>query len=244
MAAVTAYALCQSACSAGWVSCYAAAGLVAGTVTAGVGAPAAALACNSACGACMSVCASKFLAEGAAETAASGGVMGPVTVVGGAVVAAGGWLGRGLIGRGVGAVAARFAGTGASSAASGTAVTSGTAAVSGTAATGAAAVAATAVPWILGAITIASTAHMAYQGYKWWQTSQDQNHGFPVGIQVLAIAGDHANTIGTVAGFANGDIIVNFGDERNLERERHDNLRVHNAGPQADRPEAVLPHES
>mmetsp|Transcript_42255 Transcript_42255/g.119494 ORF Transcript_42255/g.119494 Transcript_42255/m.119494 type:complete len:218 (-) Transcript_42255:157-810(-) len=96
MASVAAYALCQSACSAGWVSCYGAAGLVAGTVTAGIGVPAAvaasAAACNGACGTCMAACAAKFLAEGAAETAATGGFMGPAIAIGGAVVAGGAWL--------------------------------------------------------------------------------------------------------------------------------------------------------
>ena len=42
------YGACQTACNAGWVSCYAAAGLTAGTLTAGVGVPAAAIACNTA----------------------------------------------------------------------------------------------------------------------------------------------------------------------------------------------------
>ncbi|RIB08866.1 hypothetical protein C2G38_1982239 [Gigaspora rosea] len=55
------YILCQSACNAGWVSCYAAAGLVAGTVTGGVGAPAAAILCNVGQGACMAACAASFL---------------------------------------------------------------------------------------------------------------------------------------------------------------------------------------
>ncbi|CAG8544979.1 30828_t:CDS:2 [Racocetra persica] len=55
------FILCQSACNAGWVSCYAAAGLVAGTVTGGLGAPAAALLCNVAQGACMAACAASFL---------------------------------------------------------------------------------------------------------------------------------------------------------------------------------------
>ncbi|CAG8595072.1 2363_t:CDS:2 [Scutellospora calospora] len=55
------YILCQTACNAGWVSCYAAAGLVAGTVTGGLGAPAAAILCNVAQGACMAACAASFL---------------------------------------------------------------------------------------------------------------------------------------------------------------------------------------
>ncbi|CAB4412621.1 unnamed protein product [Rhizophagus irregularis] len=51
-----AYAVCQSACNIGWVSCYASAGLVAGTITGGLGAPFAAIACNVAQGACMAGC--------------------------------------------------------------------------------------------------------------------------------------------------------------------------------------------
>ncbi|CAG8439459.1 13992_t:CDS:2 [Funneliformis caledonium] len=50
------YAICQSACNVGWVSCYASAGLVAGTVTGGLGAPLAAIACNVAQGVCMAAC--------------------------------------------------------------------------------------------------------------------------------------------------------------------------------------------
>jgi len=56
-----AYGLCQAACSAAVVSCYAAAGLTFGTVTAGVGAPAAAIACNTAFGQCSAACAAAFL---------------------------------------------------------------------------------------------------------------------------------------------------------------------------------------
>ena len=55
------YGACQSACNAGWVTCYAGAGLVAGTVTGGVGAPAAAIVCNAAQGTCMAGCAAAFL---------------------------------------------------------------------------------------------------------------------------------------------------------------------------------------
>ncbi|CAI2165577.1 8641_t:CDS:2 [Funneliformis geosporum] len=51
-----AYAVCQTACNVGWVSCYASAGLVAGTVTGGLGAPFAAIACNVAQGVCMAAC--------------------------------------------------------------------------------------------------------------------------------------------------------------------------------------------
>ncbi|CAB4392530.1 unnamed protein product [Rhizophagus irregularis] len=50
-----AYAVCQSACNIGWVSCYASAGLVAGTVTGGLGTPFAAIACNVAQGASLKI---------------------------------------------------------------------------------------------------------------------------------------------------------------------------------------------
>mmetsp|Transcript_10110 Transcript_10110/g.18213 ORF Transcript_10110/g.18213 Transcript_10110/m.18213 type:complete len:106 (-) Transcript_10110:71-388(-) len=86
MASVVSYGDCQTACNAGAVTCYAAAGLSFGTVTGGVGIPAAAATCNSVLGACMAACAAKFLGEGAAETGASGGWMGPVVVVGGVAV--------------------------------------------------------------------------------------------------------------------------------------------------------------
>ncbi|KAI8837667.1 hypothetical protein BJ741DRAFT_602937, partial [Chytriomyces cf. hyalinus JEL632] len=56
------YVICISACNAGWVACYAGAGLVAGTVTAGIGAPAAAIMCNAAQGACMTACGAALLA--------------------------------------------------------------------------------------------------------------------------------------------------------------------------------------
>jgi len=56
-----AYGLCQAACAAGVVSCYAAAGLTFGTVTAGLGAPAAAIACNAAFAKCSAACAVGFL---------------------------------------------------------------------------------------------------------------------------------------------------------------------------------------
>ena len=51
-----AYTLCQAACTAGVVACYAAAGLVFGTVIAGAGASAAALTCNTAVSQCMAGC--------------------------------------------------------------------------------------------------------------------------------------------------------------------------------------------
>ncbi|GET03365.1 cysteine-rich protein [Rhizophagus clarus] len=57
-----AFAVCQTACNLGWVSCYASAGLVAGTVTAGIGAPFAAIACNVAQGICMGACGSLLVA--------------------------------------------------------------------------------------------------------------------------------------------------------------------------------------
>eukprot|EP00746_Dinoflagellata_sp_MGD_P125920 gnl/MRDRNA2_/MRDRNA2_60813_c0_seq2.p1 gnl/MRDRNA2_/MRDRNA2_60813_c0~~gnl/MRDRNA2_/MRDRNA2_60813_c0_seq2.p1 ORF type:complete len:390 (-),score=84.04 gnl/MRDRNA2_/MRDRNA2_60813_c0_seq2:75-1157(-) len=88
MASLLSYGACQTACNAGVVTCYAAAGLTFGTVTAGLGAPAAALACNSVQATCMAACAAKFLAEGSAETAATGGVMGPVIMGGGVVMSA------------------------------------------------------------------------------------------------------------------------------------------------------------
>merc|ERR1712083_317337 len=59
--AVGGYGACQTACNAGWVSCYAAGGLTAGTVTGGAAMPAAAMACNCAQGACMAACAATFL---------------------------------------------------------------------------------------------------------------------------------------------------------------------------------------
>ena len=71
------YGACQTACNAGVVTCYTAAGLTFGAATGGVALPAAAIACNTAQGTCMAACATKFLAEGSAETAASGGLMGP-----------------------------------------------------------------------------------------------------------------------------------------------------------------------
>ncbi|CAB4388868.1 hypothetical protein RhiirA5_361891 [Rhizophagus irregularis] len=57
-----AYAVCQTACNLGWVSCYASAGIVAGTVTGGLGAPFAAIACNVAQGVCMGACAGLLVA--------------------------------------------------------------------------------------------------------------------------------------------------------------------------------------
>ena len=90
MASLASYGLCQTACNAGAVACYSAAGFTFGAVTAGVGAPAAVLACNTVLGTCMSTCAAKFAVEASAETAATGGMMGPVLVVGGTLLTAGG----------------------------------------------------------------------------------------------------------------------------------------------------------
>lgn len=50
------YGICQSACNALVVSCYAAAGFTFGTVTAGAGVPASIVACNTGLGACMAGC--------------------------------------------------------------------------------------------------------------------------------------------------------------------------------------------
>lgn len=67
MASAVSYGLCQSACNAGAVLCYSAAGYVFGTVTVGIGTPTAILTCNSILGTCMTSCATKFLVEGAVE---------------------------------------------------------------------------------------------------------------------------------------------------------------------------------
>jgi hypothetical protein len=86
MALVGSYGLCQTACNAGAVACYASFGFVFGTVTAGAGVPAAVVGCNTAQGACMSVCSAKFLIEAVAETAATGGLALPVLASGGLAV--------------------------------------------------------------------------------------------------------------------------------------------------------------
>lgn len=128
MASLVSYGMCQTACNAGAVACYAGAGATFGAVTAGAGTAVAVLACNSIQGSCMAVCAAKFLAEGSAETAASGGVMGPVVAVGGT-----------LLGIAGGVAAASGAATASGAAAAGGAA-GGAAAVGGSAAaTGAAA---------------------------------------------------------------------------------------------------------
>ena len=57
-----AYAVCQTACNAAAVGCYAGAGLTFGAVTAGVGAPIAAIMCNLAQGTCMAACAATLVA--------------------------------------------------------------------------------------------------------------------------------------------------------------------------------------
>ena len=56
LAALGAYATCQTGCNTIWVACYAAAGAVAGTVTAGAATPAVILGCNGALGTCMAAC--------------------------------------------------------------------------------------------------------------------------------------------------------------------------------------------
>ncbi|RAK95027.1 uncharacterized protein BO80DRAFT_369801 [Aspergillus ibericus CBS 121593] len=56
----SAYAVCQTGCSALVVSCYAAAGFVFGMVPA-VSAPPAIIACNSSYGTCQAACASILL---------------------------------------------------------------------------------------------------------------------------------------------------------------------------------------
>uniref|UniRef100_A0A914W3Y0 Uncharacterized protein n=1 Tax=Plectus sambesii TaxID=2011161 RepID=A0A914W3Y0_9BILA len=53
--------LCVTACNAGVVTCYTAAGLVFGTVTAGIGAWPAVAGCSLAQGACMATCAVSFV---------------------------------------------------------------------------------------------------------------------------------------------------------------------------------------
>ena len=80
------YGACQTACNAGVVACYSAAGLTFGAATGGAALPAAALACNTAQGSCMAACAAKFLVEGGTETAVTGGWMGPSVMVGGLVL--------------------------------------------------------------------------------------------------------------------------------------------------------------
>ena len=76
MASLVSYGACQTACNAGAVACYSAAGLTFGAVTGGA-------ALFVAKGSCMAACAAKFLVEGGTETAATGGWMGPVITVGG-----------------------------------------------------------------------------------------------------------------------------------------------------------------
>lgn len=191
MASVASYALCQSACSAGWVACYAAAGLVAGTVTAGVGAPAAALACNGACGACMSACSARFLVEGAVETAATGGAMGPVALAGGAAIAGGSCLASFFLCRSsAGAVAGAAGGAAAGAAAS-------------------IAVVGPAAPWVgvsVGVAVIACTGYLRLQHRR-------QSKGFPSNIRVRGIAGMCAGKTGIVVGIADLDVFVDLADD-------------------------------
>lgn len=130
MASLVSYGMCQTACNAGAVACYASVGTTFGAVTAGAGTPAAVLACNSIQGSCMAVCAAKFLAEGSAETAASGGVMGPVVAVGGTLL---------CIAGGVAAASGAATASGAAAAggaAGGAAAVAGSAAATGAAAAG------------------------------------------------------------------------------------------------------------
>ena len=87
MASVGSYALCQTACNTGAVTCYASFGFVFGTVTAGAGVPAAVAGCNAALSACMTACHLKFVAEAGAESAATGGFLAPVLLIGGLAVA-------------------------------------------------------------------------------------------------------------------------------------------------------------
>ena len=94
MASVVSYGLCQTACNAAVVACYAAAGLTFGAATAGAALAPAAAACGAAQASCMAVCATKFLAEGSAETAASGGLMAPVIGLAGAGLAVWSWACR------------------------------------------------------------------------------------------------------------------------------------------------------
>lgn len=86
MASLGSYALCQTACNAGAVACYASFGFVFGTVTAGAGVPAAVAGCNAALGTCMAACHAKFFVEAGAETVATGGWAFPLLAVGGLVV--------------------------------------------------------------------------------------------------------------------------------------------------------------
>ena len=92
MASLASYGMCQTACNAGAVACYAANGLVFGVSTGGAAIPAAIAVCNTVLGTCMSACALKFLAEGTTETGATGGAMGPVIAIGGVLITVGGML--------------------------------------------------------------------------------------------------------------------------------------------------------
>ena len=53
MASLVSYGACQTACNAGVVVCYSAAGLIFGAATGGAALPPAAIACNTAQGSCM-----------------------------------------------------------------------------------------------------------------------------------------------------------------------------------------------
>lgn len=53
---ITAYGICQRACSSTAVACYLSAGYIYGTVTAGIRIPAAIALCNATLGKCMTLC--------------------------------------------------------------------------------------------------------------------------------------------------------------------------------------------
>lgn len=61
-AGLVSYGMCQTACNAAWVTCYASAGLIAGATTAGAALPAAAITCNTIQGVCMASCAALLIA--------------------------------------------------------------------------------------------------------------------------------------------------------------------------------------
>lgn len=178
------------------------------------------------------------MAAGAAETAATGGAMGPVTIVGGAVVAAGGWFGRGALAKVAGWGASRVAGAGATAAGSGTGAAAGAsgAAASGGMAAGAGGaaanggMAATAAAWLpvaMTAITVVGVGMAAYQGYQWWRTPD-----FPLGMQVDILAGPSAGARGRVVGIVAGDIAVDLGDGSQLLTTNPHDLAVVPAPPE------------
>lgn len=175
MASLLSYGACQTACNAGVVTCYAAAGLTFGTVTAGIGAPAAALACNSIQATCMAACATKFLAEGSAETAATGGVMGPVVIGGGIVMSALAFAAGGT----TAASAATTAGAAGTAAGAGAATTAsaGMATAGGVATVGGMTAARVAMTALLGIGIGTAVAAGAYGAYVVWQNTQGEPRG-------------------------------------------------------------------